>query len=89
MKISGLAVAALLPFAAFSAPTAEPNVDIAAPVALEKRAVTGTVTSSALKYRTCPQVASYCKVIGQYSKGARISMSCQTTQWTTPVEGNR
>lgn len=93
MKLTALAVAALMPFVALSAPTAgEDGIaleldgrDMKADV-LEKRAIVGTVDAAALKYRRCPRTS--CDAVGQYSRGTRVTMNCFTTASTTTVNGD-
>jgi hypothetical protein len=102
MKLTTFALAALLPLAALGAPVAEdaaPSVglgtrdehaSIQADVesrTLEKRAVTGTVRVDGLRSRTCPRTS--CTAVGQYAKGAHISLSCYTRVNTTPVNGDK
>lgn len=93
MKFTTLAVAALLPFMALSAPTPGDDVpptelggtDVTSG-ALEKRAIVGTVDADALKYRKCPRTS--CDAVGQYSRGTRVTMECFTTSSTTTVNGD-
>jgi hypothetical protein len=56
---------------------------------LAKRAVTGTVTASALKHRQCPHTDDKkCPADGQFSKGARIQIRCARGTDTSVVEGD-
>jgi len=90
MKVTALAIAALLPFTTLSAPAAEAEpaavADIDSP-ALEKRFVTGTVLTDGLRYRTCPRIA--CAADGQFPIGTQINIRCFEDTNTTPVEGDR
>lgn len=95
MKFTALALAALLPFTTFAAPTAAPAGDLlfddtpsssSSSLPLQKRAITGTVTADALKYRRCPRTS--CDAVGQYSRGTHISINCYTDTDTTVVSGN-
>lgn len=95
MKLTAIAVAALLPIVALSAPMPDddaPAVALdgtdSAPAMLGKRGdIVGTVDADALKYRTCPRTS--CTAVGQYSRGTRVTMKCYTTQNTSNVNGDK
>jgi hypothetical protein len=102
MKFTGLALAALVPFVALSAPTAEPEgallyapavpgelptlKDLSAR-SLEKRAITGKTTTD-LKHRRCPKTTSACTADGQFGKNKNIKIKCFRDWDTSKVEGD-
>ena len=78
---------ALLPVAAVLAqPTKFYSGAVVKERELDKRAITGTVLVDGLRYRTCPRTS--CTAVGQYPKGATISIVCYTGTDTTVVNGD-
>ncbi|KAE8371278.1 hypothetical protein BDV26DRAFT_298927 [Aspergillus bertholletiae] len=101
MRFSFVALATLLPAAAFgaampgdpadAAPTlytgpAIPALELEARD-LEKRSVKGHVNVDGLRYRTCPRTS--CTAVGQYSKGTKVNLVCYTRTNTTTVKGDK
>ncbi|KAH8588087.1 hypothetical protein B0O99DRAFT_525684 [Bisporella sp. PMI_857] len=103
MKFTSIAVAALLPFVALSAPTpvtelGGANVEsrTAAPAELEG----ADATLAALEKRDIVGTVdadalkyrrcprTSCNAVGQYPRGTRVTMECFTTASTTTVNGD-
>lgn len=74
MKFITLAVATLLPFAALSAPTAQPGGEDVSSPAFEKRETIGTVNRDGWRSYRCPR--EECEPWDRYKRGELLHLKC-------------